>query len=140
VTAWRVKPDAKPAGNLYLAGDWTLNGLNAGCVEAAVMSSMQAARAISAHCAVISNSLAGIAPPGVAAFILCQCAGMLAAVRWLTKIRNSPNFPPSAAIENWRSNPLDHAARDCGALFTYRHGSNRRYSFGNLVCSAGLLI
>jgi len=32
-----VKPDAKPAGNLYLAGDWTLNGLNAGCVEAAVM-------------------------------------------------------------------------------------------------------
>ena len=32
--------------NLFLAGDWTLNGLNYGCVEAAVMSGMQAARAI----------------------------------------------------------------------------------------------
>ncbi|MEO1600950.1 MAG: NAD(P)-binding protein [Pseudomonadota bacterium] len=29
--------------NLYLAGDWTRNGLNAGCVEAAVMSGMQCA-------------------------------------------------------------------------------------------------
>ena len=45
-TAARLKADAKAAANLYLAGDWTLNGLNAGCVEAAVMSGMQAARAI----------------------------------------------------------------------------------------------
>jgi predicted NAD/FAD-dependent oxidoreductase len=45
-TAARMKADAKPAGNLYLAGDWTLNGLNAGCVEAAVMSGIQAARTI----------------------------------------------------------------------------------------------
>jgi hypothetical protein len=40
-----------PAGksgftNLFLAGDWTLNGLNYGCVEAATMSGMQASRAI----------------------------------------------------------------------------------------------
>jgi uncharacterized protein with NAD-binding domain and iron-sulfur cluster len=35
-----------PADNLYLAGDWTRNGLDAGCVEAAVMSGIQAARAI----------------------------------------------------------------------------------------------
>jgi uncharacterized protein with NAD-binding domain and iron-sulfur cluster len=45
-TAARLKPDAKPVATLYLAGDWTLNGLNAGCVEAAVMSGMQAARSI----------------------------------------------------------------------------------------------
>jgi uncharacterized protein with NAD-binding domain and iron-sulfur cluster len=32
--------------NLYLAGDWTLNGVNGGCVEAATMSGMQASRAI----------------------------------------------------------------------------------------------
>lgn len=32
--------------NLFLAGDWTRNGLNAGCVEAAVISGVQAARAI----------------------------------------------------------------------------------------------
>jgi hypothetical protein len=32
--------------NLVLAGDWTKNGINAGCVEAAVMSGMAASRAI----------------------------------------------------------------------------------------------
>lgn len=35
--------------NLYLAGDWTRNGLNAGCVEAATMSGLQASRALSGH-------------------------------------------------------------------------------------------
>jgi uncharacterized protein with NAD-binding domain and iron-sulfur cluster len=35
--------------NLYLAGDWTRNGINAGCVEAAVMSGLQASRAISGN-------------------------------------------------------------------------------------------
>jgi len=39
-----VAPDRVP--NLYLAGDWTLNGVNGGCVEAATMSGMQASRAI----------------------------------------------------------------------------------------------
>lgn len=33
-------------GNLYLAGDWTRTPLNAGCIEAAVMSGFQAAEAI----------------------------------------------------------------------------------------------
>ena len=32
--------------NLYVAGDWTRNGINVGCVEAATVSGMQAARAI----------------------------------------------------------------------------------------------
>jgi uncharacterized protein with NAD-binding domain and iron-sulfur cluster len=32
--------------NLVLAGDWTRNGLNMGCVESAVMSGMQASRAL----------------------------------------------------------------------------------------------
>ena len=35
--------------NLYLSGDWTRNGLDAGCVEAATISGLQAARAISDH-------------------------------------------------------------------------------------------
>ena len=34
-------------GNLVFAGDWTRHGLDLGCVEATVMSGMQAARAIS---------------------------------------------------------------------------------------------
>jgi uncharacterized protein with NAD-binding domain and iron-sulfur cluster len=48
-TQFRLKPGESGFANLYLAGDWTLNGFNAGCVEAAVMSGMQAAEAILAH-------------------------------------------------------------------------------------------
>jgi uncharacterized protein with NAD-binding domain and iron-sulfur cluster len=42
----RLKPDASGVGNLYLAGDWTKNGLDAGAFEAAVMSGRQCARAL----------------------------------------------------------------------------------------------
>ncbi|HAT31820.1 MAG TPA: acetoacetate decarboxylase [Janthinobacterium sp.] len=51
------RPGAQDAAfsNLYLAGDWIKTGLNAGCVEAAVMAGMQAARAICGHPAVISG-------------------------------------------------------------------------------------
>jgi uncharacterized protein with NAD-binding domain and iron-sulfur cluster len=45
-TAYRLGADESGFANLYLAGDWTRNGLNAGCVEAAVISGLQAARAI----------------------------------------------------------------------------------------------
>jgi uncharacterized protein with NAD-binding domain and iron-sulfur cluster len=43
---YRLREDASGFDNLTLAGDWTDNGLNAGCIEAAVMSGMRAARAI----------------------------------------------------------------------------------------------
>jgi uncharacterized protein with NAD-binding domain and iron-sulfur cluster len=42
----RLRPDRSGFANLYLAGDWTECTLNAGCVEAAVISGMIAARAI----------------------------------------------------------------------------------------------
>ncbi|HEX9075499.1 MAG TPA: FAD-dependent oxidoreductase, partial [Anaerolineae bacterium] len=35
--------------NLYLAGDWTANGMNVGCVEATVMSGMLASHALSGY-------------------------------------------------------------------------------------------
>jgi uncharacterized protein with NAD-binding domain and iron-sulfur cluster len=41
--------------NLVLAGDWTRTGLELGCVEAAVMSGMQAARAICGSPAVVQG-------------------------------------------------------------------------------------
>lgn len=45
---YRMKAGGSGFSNLVLAGDWTDNGfLNAGCIEAATMSGMQAARAIS---------------------------------------------------------------------------------------------
>lgn len=42
-TPYRLRSDQSGFDNLFLAGDWTYNGINAGCVEAAVMSGMRAA-------------------------------------------------------------------------------------------------
>ena len=42
-TRFRLRSDQSGFGNLFLAGDWTYNGINAGCVEAAAMSGMRAA-------------------------------------------------------------------------------------------------
>ena len=44
---FRLDPGASGFDNLYLAGDWTSNGLNTLCVEAAVMSGMRAAACLS---------------------------------------------------------------------------------------------
>jgi uncharacterized protein with NAD-binding domain and iron-sulfur cluster len=43
---YRLKSNDSGFANLYLAGDWTRNGYNAGCVEAAVISGMHASAAI----------------------------------------------------------------------------------------------
>lgn len=44
---FRLRADQSGFSNLFLAGDWLKTGLDAGCVEAAVMGGMQASRAIS---------------------------------------------------------------------------------------------
>lgn len=46
-TRYRISPLDPTYDNLTVAGDWTDNGLNEGCVEAAVMSGLLAAHAIS---------------------------------------------------------------------------------------------
>ena len=43
----RISPLDRTYDNLTVAGDWTSCGLNLGCVEAAVMSGMLAAHALS---------------------------------------------------------------------------------------------
>jgi len=45
--AKRLASDESGFDNLFLAGDWTKNGINGGCVEAAVVSGVQAARSLS---------------------------------------------------------------------------------------------
>ena len=45
-TAARIHPADTGFGNLTIAGDWTVNELNAGCVEAAVTSGILAADAV----------------------------------------------------------------------------------------------
>jgi uncharacterized protein with NAD-binding domain and iron-sulfur cluster len=42
----RLRPDESGYDNLVLAGDWTDCAMNAGCIEAAVMSGLQAANAV----------------------------------------------------------------------------------------------
>ena len=42
----RLRADESGYDNLVLAGDWTDNGLNAGCIEAATLSGLQAANAV----------------------------------------------------------------------------------------------
>ncbi|QLE58571.1 NAD(P)-binding protein [Nostoc sp. TCL26-01] len=49
-TKYRLKTDESGFNNLYLTGDWINNGYNSGCVEATVMSAMQATRAILNQC------------------------------------------------------------------------------------------
>ncbi len=48
-TKYRLWPDEARFENLVLAGDWTRNYLNIGCVEATVISAMLAAQAISGY-------------------------------------------------------------------------------------------
>ena len=43
---YRLRSDESGYDNLVLAGDWTDSGFNAGCIEAAVMSGLQAANAL----------------------------------------------------------------------------------------------
>ena len=43
---YRLRPDESGYENLVLAGDWTDSGWNAGCIEAAVISGLQAANAL----------------------------------------------------------------------------------------------
>lgn len=43
---YRLRPDGSSYRNLVLAGDWTDCGINAGCIEAAAVSGLQAANAL----------------------------------------------------------------------------------------------
>ena len=45
----RLRPDRSGYANLAVAGDWTDCGVNAGCIEAAVVSGLQAANHLLGH-------------------------------------------------------------------------------------------
>jgi uncharacterized protein with NAD-binding domain and iron-sulfur cluster len=46
---YRLRAQDSGVGNLTLTGDWIRNGINLGCIEAAVVSGMQASRALSGY-------------------------------------------------------------------------------------------
>ncbi|MFC3031209.1 NAD(P)-binding protein [Pseudoalteromonas fenneropenaei] len=60
---YRLATDGSQFNNLFLTGDWIKTGVNAGCVEAAVMAGMQTARSISGANIPISGEN-GFAPFG----------------------------------------------------------------------------
>jgi uncharacterized protein with NAD-binding domain and iron-sulfur cluster len=45
-TQYRLTPAGSGFANLYLAGDWTLNGLNFGCIESATMGGLEVSQAL----------------------------------------------------------------------------------------------
>ena len=59
----RLRADQSGFDNLVLAGDWTATGINAGCVEAAVMSGLRAASGITGIKPVIVGEQEVEAPP-----------------------------------------------------------------------------
>jgi uncharacterized protein with NAD-binding domain and iron-sulfur cluster len=59
---YRLHPGESGFPNLYLAGDWTYNVVNAGCVEAAVISGRLAAYAICGHPRHIYGAFGGTNP------------------------------------------------------------------------------
>jgi uncharacterized protein with NAD-binding domain and iron-sulfur cluster len=48
-TRYRLPSERSGYANMMLAGDWTRNGLNVGCIESAVMSGMQASRGLTGY-------------------------------------------------------------------------------------------
>ena len=61
---YRLRADQSGYENLFLAGDWTRNGIDGGSVEAAVTSGMLAARAISGSPATIPGTSGWLAGDG----------------------------------------------------------------------------
>ena len=55
---YRLRADRSGFANLWLAGDWTLTGINAGCVEAAAMSGLRAAYGLMGEPAQIAGEAA----------------------------------------------------------------------------------
>lgn len=56
-TRYRLKADESGLDNLFLTGDWTDNGFNSGCIEAAVMSGLLCARAVSGEPVFVSGEI-----------------------------------------------------------------------------------
>ena len=59
----RIRADDSGLDNLFLAGDWIDNGMNAGCIESAVLGGFQAANAVE-ESSLEDGTLGGYAPHG----------------------------------------------------------------------------
>ncbi len=88
----RIKTDESGFAHLYLAGAWIDTGFNAECVEAAVMSGRQAARAICGAPARIPGEDFLHAAPGLAGLCDLLRAGIGEAMATLSAIGAAPPY------------------------------------------------
>lgn len=99
-TRYRLKPDESGVDNLYLTGDWTDNGFNAGCIEAAVMSGLLCARAVTGQKILVNGERRPVEPPHhwddhYQVLSNCPNCGIEGAVvEWI-----DPHLPLGAAVD-----------------------------------------
>jgi uncharacterized protein with NAD-binding domain and iron-sulfur cluster len=86
-TRHRLRPDESGFRNLLLAGDWTRTAFNAGCIEAATMSGLAAARALTGRQPPVRLTLARILLWGVQLVKGVLCVAFLM-VRTMSRARH----------------------------------------------------
>jgi len=115
----RLPSDASGFDNLVLAGDWTRTAINAGCVEATVISGMSASRALCGYPRQIHGEhfLQGTAqqPPPLKVAVLGSGCGAMSAAYWLTRDDESRRrYQVTVYTPGWRLGGKGASGRDAG--------------------------
>jgi uncharacterized protein with NAD-binding domain and iron-sulfur cluster len=131
-TEARLRPEASGLHNLFLAGDWTRNPINLGCVEATVMSGLQAARALSGQPLEIV---------GEEDSYLWRCLGRGSGpTRALEALQSGAAEPEEGVVDGWTEGSLarleeavesydtDAAASLCAALALHLDSSDQPFA------------
>jgi uncharacterized protein with NAD-binding domain and iron-sulfur cluster len=115
----RLPADRSGFDNLVLAGDWTRTAINAGCVEATVMSGMSASRALCGYPQLIHGErfLQGTAqePAPVKIAVLGSGCGAMSAAYWLSRTEElRRQYQVTVYTPGWRLGGKGASGRDTG--------------------------
>ena len=131
----RLRADRSGFDNLYLAGDWTHTAINAGCVEATVMSGMTASRALCGFPQRIHGEhfLQGVpaeAPP-LKVVVLGSGCGALSAAYWLSHTEElRRRYQVTVYAPGWRLGGKGASGRDqAGHNCIHEHGLHLMMGF-----------
>jgi uncharacterized protein with NAD-binding domain and iron-sulfur cluster len=138
----RLPSDASGFDNLVLAGDWTRTAINAGCVEATVMSGMSAARALCGYPQLIHGEhfLQGTARQArrLRVAVLGSGCGAMSAAYWLSSSEElRRNFQVTVYTPGWRLGGKGASGRDAdGQQRILEHGLHLMMGFYETVFQA----